>query len=234
VPWSIPATVATGQIITAAYGNTYVRDNPAYLKAVIDGTGTDKIPGSALTPGLELANATALPLAGDEAELLRLSPGAQAGLNYNTLRFRLRRDITGVDWGGSSWRILMDIDHGAVRPVELAIGPASINALFGAVVGLSIGSTGVLSGAGFFTSPEIGIVSASTAGIAHGLGSIPRFMGGSWSYASGAAKLNPLLQQTAQVAGLRPELQIVSVDATNIYVKNWESTTCYVVVHAIK
>lgn len=37
--WTTPATVVTGDIITAAYGNTYVRDNTAYLKGLLDGTG---------------------------------------------------------------------------------------------------------------------------------------------------------------------------------------------------
>lgn len=39
MPWSVPATVVTGDIITAAWGNTYVRDNPAYLMSLLNGTG---------------------------------------------------------------------------------------------------------------------------------------------------------------------------------------------------
>lgn len=32
-------TVVTGDIIPASYGNTYLRDNMAYLKSLLDGTG---------------------------------------------------------------------------------------------------------------------------------------------------------------------------------------------------
>jgi len=39
VVWNSPSTVVTGDIITAAWGNTYVRDNTAYLKGLLDGTG---------------------------------------------------------------------------------------------------------------------------------------------------------------------------------------------------
>lgn len=51
--WTTPATVVTGDIITAAYGNTYVRDNTAYLKGLLDGTGS----GTVTVPGkLSIAN----------------------------------------------------------------------------------------------------------------------------------------------------------------------------------
>jgi hypothetical protein len=41
--WTAPATVVTGDIITAAWGNTFVRDNPNYLKGLLDGTGADNV-----------------------------------------------------------------------------------------------------------------------------------------------------------------------------------------------
>jgi hypothetical protein len=43
VSWTAPATVVTGDIITAAWGNTFVRDNPNYLKGLLDGTGADNV-----------------------------------------------------------------------------------------------------------------------------------------------------------------------------------------------
>ncbi len=48
MPYTPPGTITTGQVLTAALWNTQVRDNSAYLKAVIDGTGTDRIPSRAL------------------------------------------------------------------------------------------------------------------------------------------------------------------------------------------
>ncbi len=48
MPWTPPTTIVAGQVLTAAYGNANIRDNNAYLKGVIDGTGTDRIPSRAL------------------------------------------------------------------------------------------------------------------------------------------------------------------------------------------
>lgn len=49
MPYNPPGTITVGDVITAAYLNAYVRDNPAYLKGVLSGTETDKIPTAALT-----------------------------------------------------------------------------------------------------------------------------------------------------------------------------------------
>lgn len=46
--YSAPLTVVAGSVLTAAYGNSQIRDNTAYLKGVVDGTGTDRIPSKAL------------------------------------------------------------------------------------------------------------------------------------------------------------------------------------------
>lgn len=48
MPWTPPTTIVAGQVLTAAYGNANIRDNSAYLKGVLDGTGTDRIPSRAL------------------------------------------------------------------------------------------------------------------------------------------------------------------------------------------
>ncbi len=48
MPWTPPTTIVAGQVLTAAYGNANIRDNSAYLKGVIDGTGTDRIPSRAM------------------------------------------------------------------------------------------------------------------------------------------------------------------------------------------
>ena len=50
MPFTAPVTVVSGSVITSAYGNQQIRDNIAYLKAVVDGTGADKIPNIAFTP----------------------------------------------------------------------------------------------------------------------------------------------------------------------------------------
>ena len=46
--WTTPATAVTGDIIPASFWNTYGRDNLAYLKSLLDGTGgavTVTVPG---------------------------------------------------------------------------------------------------------------------------------------------------------------------------------------------
>jgi len=47
--WSTVATVVTGDIITAAWGNTYVRDNTDYLKTAIDDHIADAVGAHAAT-----------------------------------------------------------------------------------------------------------------------------------------------------------------------------------------
>lgn len=37
--WTTPSTIVTGDTIVASWANTYVRDNTAYLKGLLDGTG---------------------------------------------------------------------------------------------------------------------------------------------------------------------------------------------------
>lgn len=41
--WTAPATAVTGDIIPASFWNTYGRDNLAYLKGLLDGTGSDSV-----------------------------------------------------------------------------------------------------------------------------------------------------------------------------------------------
>lgn len=57
MPWVTPPTVVAGDIILASWGNTYVRDNTAYLKNVIAGLDTDKVALAALPTEVQRAAA---------------------------------------------------------------------------------------------------------------------------------------------------------------------------------
>jgi len=78
MPYNPPGTINTADVITAAYLNAYVRDNPAYLKGVIDGTGTDRIPGRAL--GLVSARRT-------QSQVVSVPNNTLTPLYFDTVEF---------------------------------------------------------------------------------------------------------------------------------------------------
>jgi len=56
--WTSPATWAVNAVLTAAQLNTHLRDNLAYLKGVLAGADTDKIPDLALASGINAGKIT--------------------------------------------------------------------------------------------------------------------------------------------------------------------------------
>lgn len=51
--WNSPRTWTVGEKVTAALMNTHLRDQLLYLKSVVDGTNTDKVPNAALLTGID-------------------------------------------------------------------------------------------------------------------------------------------------------------------------------------
>lgn len=133
--WSVVKTWLTGAILTSAELNTYVRDNLNYLKGVQDGSGTDKIPPTALdltgAASLPIANTTPLPSTPDGAVEVARWRGVDQG-NTNTLRVLLRRLTAGLGWQTTAWRLQHDIDGGGNLPAFLELGPTGVTLGVGA------------------------------------------------------------------------------------------------------
>lgn len=156
-------------------------------------------------PGTALSSTLTLPGS------LNIANDANFGLSYGSgpIYTADSQDLLSYDRTANNWRFYI-----------------------GNVIMWQMDGNGKQTSKGIFDSGEVGIVTATTTLIAHGLGAIPRFVGGGWSSTSATAKTNPLLTQYQQVAGARSELQIVYVDATNVQVHNWDTVTRYVQVFA--
>ncbi len=121
MPWTPPTTIVAGQVLTAAYGNANIRDNSAYLKGVVDGTGTDRIPSRALglvfarksqSQVVSIPNATYTPLYFDTVD------GDVGGL---TSAFTDRLTIPVAGWYHFGATLLWFINPTGQRHLEITL-----------------------------------------------------------------------------------------------------------------
>ncbi len=78
MPYNPPGTVTVQQPLTSALWNANVRDNAAYLKGVVDGTGTDRIPSKAM--GLVSARRT-------QSQVVSVPNNSLTPLYFDTVEF---------------------------------------------------------------------------------------------------------------------------------------------------
>jgi len=213
MPWSAPATVVTGDIITAAWGNTYVRDNTAYLMGLLDGTGSGPIivPGAVRTGNRGTAwgrSATQTVLAHNTADV---------GNRLNT---------------GSPGALIQINEDGSVQFYAF---PAGANPIATFNLLLQMDAAGKLTGVGYYSSGEVSIANATTSTLSHGLSGRPRLVAGYYNSASTSedGKAFPIMVGESGMATTFSGLVIKRVSNTQIDVENRAGATRYAHIYAI-
>ncbi len=242
--WTSPRTwVANVTAITASALNTDIRDNESYLKEVIAGTNSDKVPGPALSSALAIPGTATVTNNGNGHDF---SVGPDTASRYSRMFTidGLLYVTNNAYWDGAAWQR----DSTSYPSWLMLLGSntpsASVNSwtiqyaasASGAITWttrLGLDTAGKLTGAGYYVSAEQTITSPNTVTVSHGLGAKPRFVSVFHASASGAESAATTPGHPAYDDAVANQVTIISVTTSQIQVRNRFGTTQYAYIYAM-
>ncbi len=233
---TVPAKV-TGDVVTEVNWNSHIKDNLNLVKGILEGTSTEKIPGTAFASPLVMGGSIQFP-----ANFGLLMPD---GGSYRSRVFSLNSELHfayNAYWDGTNWqrddtlqasylaRLGGKGTSGSGDNIKIQRAAAGSGIIVWATLFAVDGPTGRLDTTAIWEPGEFYLGVGANNLYAHSIGAKPRLVQGTWGTATGNTPTACAHNGVATGATVR----IDSYDATNVRLINDTGLNVYVTVRAIK